>query len=364
MYRATLQLDVTYPEPFSYLSGVRELSDGTIFAADPLGQVLLRIDLDAGTADTIGRQGAGPQEYEGPDQVFPLPGDSTLLVDLGNGLLTVIDPEGSFVDWTPMTTSTESAPLGARTIRPQFVDSAGNIYATGPYDPEGPPDSSAIHRIDRASGEERPVADTWHTEYVSQPRGARRPIMAPYDAWAVGADGRVAVVRANGYSVEWYSPDGSVVHGPRNAVETFPVGPAEMDAEIESFASNAIYSVAMVGEGGVESRQMHRGLPPGMSQEVDDFAWPDVLPVFRSDRVLVSPRSEAWVERYMPAGGPGRVEIFDEHGVRTGSIELPTQARVIGFAAQGEPGSRVYVARTDDVGLVWLERYRVSMAGG
>jgi hypothetical protein len=82
---ATLQLDATYPEPFSYLSRVRELSDGTILAADPISQVLLRIDLDAGTADTLGRKGPGPQEYDGPDEVFPLPADSTLLVDLGNG---------------------------------------------------------------------------------------------------------------------------------------------------------------------------------------------------------------------------------------------------------------------------------------
>ena len=88
---ATLELDATFPEAFSYLSGVRKLSDGRILAADPIGQVLLRLDLDAGTADTLGRQGPGPQEYDGPDQVFPLPGDSTLLIDLSNGRLTVID---------------------------------------------------------------------------------------------------------------------------------------------------------------------------------------------------------------------------------------------------------------------------------
>ena len=81
---ATLELDATAPVSFSYLSGVRELSDGSLLAADPTSQVLLRVNLEAGTVDTIGRQGAGPQEYEGPDGVFPLPGDSTLLVDLGN----------------------------------------------------------------------------------------------------------------------------------------------------------------------------------------------------------------------------------------------------------------------------------------
>ena len=68
---ATLELEATYPEGFSFLNGVRELPDGRVLAADPLAQILLRIDLDASTADTLGRLGPGPQEYEQPDQVFP-----------------------------------------------------------------------------------------------------------------------------------------------------------------------------------------------------------------------------------------------------------------------------------------------------
>lgn len=54
---AQLELDASYREPFSYLSGVREMSDGRILAADPLGQVLLSIDLESGVADTIGGVG-------------------------------------------------------------------------------------------------------------------------------------------------------------------------------------------------------------------------------------------------------------------------------------------------------------------
>ena len=91
---ATLELDATYPEPFSYLAGVRELEDGRLLAADPLSKVLLRVDMNTGVADTLGSVGGGPQEYQQPDRVFALPGDSTLLVDLGKTYLTVIGPEG------------------------------------------------------------------------------------------------------------------------------------------------------------------------------------------------------------------------------------------------------------------------------
>ena len=207
-----------------------------------------------------------------------------------------------------------------------------------------------------------PVARSWRP--VRGPPGAKRPMFVPYDSWAVGADGRVAVVRANGYSVDWYLPDGSIIQGPPNDAETFPVGPAEKEAEVEFYKANATYAFTMFGAGGVQSQRTSRGLPPGTTPDVDDFEWPEMMPVFRGGRrTLVSPLGEAWVERYMPAGGPGRVEVFDERAIRVGFIELPPQSKVIGFAAGGEAGSKVYLARTDDVGLIWLERYRIRRAG-
>jgi len=45
-----------------------------------------------------------------------------------------------------------------------------------------------------------------------------------------------------------------------------------------------------------------------------------------------------------------------------GFIELPPRSKVIGFGAETEAESIAYVARTDDVGLIWLERYRISWA--
>ena len=361
-YRATLELEATHLEPFSYLSGVRELSDGTILAADPMSQVLLRLDLDAGTADTLGRHGPGPQEYDGPDRVFPLPGDSTLLVDLGNGRLTVIDPEGRFVDWTPMTTATEDG--RGRTVHPNFVDAAGNLYGGGPYSPEGPPDTTALHKIVRATGEETRVAAAWHTAYVRPQPGEKRPMLRPYDDWAAGSDGRVAVIRANGYSVDWYFPDGRVVQGPTNEAEAFPMGLPEKEAALERANASGILSRRGISDEGTQSLRMSRGFPPGAFPGIDDLAWPENLPVFRIEETLVSPRGEVWIHRMMPAGGPGRVEVFDERAIRVEFIELPPQSSVIGFAAGAEPGSKVYLARTDDVGLIWLERYRVLRAEG
>ena len=77
-----------------------------VLVADPVGEVLVRADFGTGRADTLGGVGSGPQEYRSPDRVLPLPADSSLLVDLGNGRLTVVSPRGDFADWVPMAQGT------------------------------------------------------------------------------------------------------------------------------------------------------------------------------------------------------------------------------------------------------------------
>jgi len=357
---ATLQLDAAYPTPFSYLSGVRELSDGRLFAADPLSQVLLRLDLRTGTADTVGGQGAGPQEYEGPDHVLPLPGDSTLLIDLGNARLTVVSPEGEFVEWTPMVRPQENG--RARTLFVRFADEGGQLYLTAPSRMEGlPPDSTGISRFNRNSETETVVACAWHPELPPFNPGDRRPMLRPMDDWAVSSDGSIAVVRANGFSVDWVRPDGSLVRGPSYSPESYPVGEAEMEAEMEELGRAAIFTAVVANEGGEQSRQMGRGLPPGGGPGIADFEWPEVLPLFRPNGTLVSPRGEAWVQRMMPRNMAPRYEVFDGDGRWSGFVELPDGAKIIGFGSSPETRGMLYLARVDAVGLLWLERHRLVM---
>jgi len=359
---ATLELEATYPEPFSYLSRVRELPDGRLLAADPLGQVLLRLDLESGTADTLGGQGAGPEEYQGPDQVLPLPGDSTLLVDLGNARLTVVDPKGSFVDWIPMVRPREDGT--ARTILPRFTDNAGRLYLPGVSNLEGsPPDSSSISRFHRGENTETVLARAWHPERTPFDPSAKPPMLRPMDDWAVGPDGSVVVVRANGYSVDWFGPDGGMVRGPPNTVEAFPVGQPEKEAEMDELASAAIFTSVVRGDGGTESRQMVRGLPPGGGPGMDDFEWPETLPVFRPMGTLVSPRGEVWVQRIMPQTMAPRYDVFDRDGLRLGSVDLPRGSRIIGFGSRPGTQDRVYLTQTDDVGLIRLGSYRLQVGG-
>ena len=119
--------EAVFPEPFAVVSTVREFEDGRVLVADPLGQIVVRLDLDAGTADTIGAVGEGPDEYRQPDAVWPLPGGRTLLVDLGNGRLTELTPELRFGETRPFAMGNPGGG-GMLMVLPQAVDDRGRVY--------------------------------------------------------------------------------------------------------------------------------------------------------------------------------------------------------------------------------------------
>src|SRR3972149_4768324 len=94
-----------FPEDFGSVQTVRELRDGRLLVADPLGKELYLVDLAAGTRTVVGSQGQGPTEYLQPDAVWALPGDSTLLVDLGNGRVVALGPDLAFGPTLPIALS-------------------------------------------------------------------------------------------------------------------------------------------------------------------------------------------------------------------------------------------------------------------
>jgi hypothetical protein len=361
---ATLALDVAYPEPFSYLTGVRELGDGRLLAADPLSQVLLRVDMNSGTADTLGGVGGGPQEYQQPDRVFPLPGDSTLLVDLGKTYLTVLGPDGTHHGGSSMALPGEEGRMSI--ILPSAVDDAGRIYFGGSgVNIQGPPDSTSILRHDRSTGVTETVARAWRTEATMTRSGNNvamsLPRMMPNDDWAVGADGRVAVVRANGYRVEWYMPDGQVVTGPDTPFEALAIGQSDKEADLEAPRSGGLMISMSMGSSGEQSMKMRRGggFGSGNAPRVEDSEWGETFPPFRKDRSVVSARNEVWVQRWLPGDRTPAMDVFDSLGVQQGKVEIPARSVLIGFGRTPDGAEVAYFTRSDELDLQWLERYRV-----
>ncbi len=123
------QPTAVFPEDFGAIQTVRELPDGRVLVADPLSKALYAVDMAAGTRTVIGREGEGPEEYRQPDAVWPLPGDSTLLVDLGNGRLVALGPDLKFGPTMPITVGEFQPGRPLVLAIPQGVDGAGKIYA-------------------------------------------------------------------------------------------------------------------------------------------------------------------------------------------------------------------------------------------
>jgi len=361
--------DGYFPEGFGLVSGFRTLTDGRVMVGDPLGQALVIIDLDRGTADTLGRVGAGPEEYRQPDRLFAWPGDSTLLLDLGNARMSVLSPHGDFVRTMPMTRPAEGAatagpggqPLALPSfIVPQAVDGSGRLYfrmfnlRRGP----GSADSAAVGRWDPYTDRTDTVAmiklpgtKTTRSGGPNNQSETVRPVpLSPADDWTVATDGRVAVVRAADYHVDWVTGDG-IRSGPVRGYRPVRVRRAEKERYVDEGSGGLQVSVE-VNNGRVQTG-FGRGGGGRRNRDLDQYEWPDVLPAFRTGRAIVDPDGNVWVQRYVAAGAPSRYDVFDEAGRLVREVEMLPGRRVVGFG----PGV-LYAVYGDDFDLEYVERYR------
>jgi hypothetical protein len=358
-----------FPESYSYIQTIRELPDGRVMWADPLGQALVVADLDAERADTLGRVGQGPEEYRQPDAVWPLPGDSTLLVDLGNGRLTAIGPDGTFGETWPIGQGQPGA--GMVIALPVAVDDQGRLYIQGRFGPAPGgqlPDSAPVLRFDRGTGAVDTVATVKLEERTMDrsggPGNQRVSIgvvpLSPADAWGVALDGRIAVARSGDYHLEWLTPDGSSVAGSSVDVEEVAIGQAEKEEwDRERSLSGGGLSIGLTMTDGVAQMSFSRGgnmrLAGGDEDEdsgLDRYDWPDRKPPFYDARILVDDAGRAWVRRHVEAGERPTFDVFDDDAERVATVRLPLGRRIVGFGPNG-----LYVVNVDEFDLNYLERY-------
>ncbi len=344
-----------YAEPFSLIAGVRELADGRLILSDALEETLYVLDARLEGAERISRNGQGPDEYRQPDGLFAWPGDSTLMVDLGNGRLTLIGSDYGFGRTIPVV---QQKAMGLQIILPQGVDASGFLY----YQPRGDGmirDSADVVRWSPgAGGEPEPVTRIKLTDVTERTSGGanemRQEVMpvplSPEDGWAVGANGDVAVVRVGDYHVEWVRADGTIVSGPPVPYESVPVKTADKEAWAEDMAATGLMMMVTNDNGQMNAR-MRRGGGRGVPS-LDRFQWPEVKPPFVPGSVRVDSQGYAWVERYVAAGERPVLDVFDGEGRHVGAVTIPAGCSLTGFG-----DGTIYLTRGDDLGFQWLERY-------
>jgi hypothetical protein len=353
----------TFPQDFGAIQTVRELPDGRVLVADPLSKAVYLVDLSEGRRTVIGREGQGPGEYRQPHAVWPLPGDSTLLVDLGNGRLITVGPDLNFGPSVPIVLGEPRPGQGMVMALPQGVDGQGRIYARamagsggGPY-----PDSAAILRIDRG----RRAVDTAATFKIqdvnrdvsggtntSDVRISPIPL-SPEDAWGVAPDGSVALARSGEYRIEWVAPDGAVTRGPPVSFSPVRIGAAEREEYIlEQGRSGGGIAMEVEMRNDQMTVTFSRGGAGARGRDASRDSWPQAKPPFYSGRIPVDPLGRAWVRRHVRAGEASTYDLFDRRGDRVATVLLDHGKRVVGFGKES-----VYAVAFDDLDLSYLERY-------
>ena len=350
----------TFPHPFGSLRSVRELQDGRLLVPDLSEGDLFLVDLANGSTEKVGGQGSGPQEYQGPDAVWPLAGDSTLLVDIGNGRLTVIAPNLAFTRTVRIhQAGGPMQPTPLVLALPTGVDGYGRIYSMQRGENPGGP-AGYLTRFPAEGGAPDTVTTLQLQEYRTEGGGGMmrlQPVpLSPHDAWGVGSDGSVVVARAEDFHLEWIEPDGTTRLGAPIAYEPVPVGEDEREA---------LLAVASRSPGGlsIQAGMINGALtlifarnPTGGSLPSDPTAWPDVHPPFFGGHILLDKDGRAWLRRHVPAGAPTTYDVFDAPDVRVGTVLLDPQKTIIGFGQRG-----IYVAAPHSAGGSFLELYQAPV---
>jgi hypothetical protein len=261
-----------------------------------------------------------------------------------------------------MTRNGESMSL----VMPEATDRHGSIYyqartfgmrAPGSRDA---PDSVRIVRWNPETGSTDTVAALRQPERRIERSGGNvmmTPIpFGPSDDWAVTWDGDVGVVRGVGFRIEWATFDGERMLGPDIVYDPVVITEEDREDWLASRANPAgggMFITMEAGGGGGNVRAAPA--PRGARMVGPQFAeedWPEVKPPFPPLAVNATPDGELWVQRHVAHGAPPEYEVYDARGVRIRTIVLQHDSRAVGFG-----DGVVYVARTDDDDLQWLERY-------
>jgi hypothetical protein len=347
--KPTLTVDID----FSQIRGVRELNDGRLIVSDRLEQKVVVLTPATAKAETISRIGSGPLEYRLPTGVYPVPGDSSLLMDEGNSRVAVIGPDLKVKRSFVLNLPEIGYPLTAR-----GRDGNGRFILAIPawLHSRGPQkDSVVLVRFDQATNRVDTLAvlkgatPPPHPEFSPEPR-IPMVIFSPQDVYGVAADGWVAVVRSSDYHLEWRSPDGAWTKGARVPFDQVTVTEAEKMDYGKRFTERS--NVGGKSPNGMVASSADMMRPEAVARLVKATTWAEKKGPFTEVAPVMAADGTAWVERSQGMGAAPLYDVFNRKAERVRSVQLPRGRRLI---AVGK--STAYLITTDADGLERLELY-------
>lgn len=367
--------DAEWSEPFSVITGIRELKSGKVIVADNRDKVIQLVDFK-GEAKKIGREGSGPAEYGLPSAVYAAPGDSTWVYDILNSRYLVIDPAGKPVS----TFMTQGADANAgpqrvtngQAIRSgigmgfaQGIDAMGRLYFRAPTirfanGTGTSSDTTPIVRWDRKAGAVDTVGilvnpQSSQAPATRVPTGGGNAIVSvrvgnatPFgssDSYVVTPRGDVAVVRARDYHVDWIV-NGRTVSGAPIKYDPVRITLDDKKEYVESRKNSTATMVVNDGSG-----RKVQNMPASALDGADAPEFPEFKGPFRN--VVAGLNGQIWVQRHVAFGQPPTYDVIDNTGRVVSRVVLPKRTRLLGFGT-----GTVYLARSDADDLEYIQRYK------
>lgn len=368
--RTLAKPDLVLEEAFSAVSGLRELSDGRLIIADSREKTLQVIDPRSGSAAPVGREGSGPLEWGMVSRLHALPGDSTLMEDPMNDRYLLIGPDAKPA---PTFRLPDASPANFA----RFLGVGGRSYMIfereRPGAGNGPMTGSSgiadILRYDRATQEldtlgqlQRPKNEVSFAKTL--PGGSIQLVtnmpFAALDLAVVAPDGRVAIVRGEGYRVDWLN-DRRLVRGPAAAAPRIRVTQDEKDAFLKAQVRTGSIITRVQGDatpssGSSSPRSSGAIAVPPSTFDNPDATWPDYKPPFLANAAMSDRDGRVWVLRTRAhVDDVPTYDVFDGAGKFIERVVLPARTRLVGFGVNA-----VYLARPDADDLLTVERHRLK----
>ena len=342
---------------FSRVGAIRELGDKRVIVVDAEAPSIVLLSTDLRVSKPVGRIGRGPGEYQLPSVVYPLPNDSSGVLDQGSAKLLVIDPHGKALGarearWHRACSGTGNSRLQSIAA----IDALGRSYAEA--DPIRVSNGTQV--LADSAAIERWTPPCYRDTLASIPnrngKGARlvgglvmggeasttRPFSARVH-WVVAPDGWIAIVRPDPYSVDFVSPDGRLHPGRPIAFERVRVD-ERMKEEWRDMMREP-RKVRTVDQSGGSSLTV-------IAVPFDEPAtWPSYLPPYL-ESPLAAPDGSVWVLRADATREAPTYDVINRSATIAERVVLQPRSRVVGFGQ-----SSVYIVRRDNDDLEHLERY-------
>ncbi len=348
---------------FSRVLSVAELEDGRVLATDQIENSIYVIDFQSGEVRTEGSSGEGPGEYGRVGHLYPLGGDSTLLVSepprllllAGDRIVQGLDPVYPRLGMggtgePPWGVDRSGRVLGVEgfAFQPRsgwqrmHADSLLILLSTGSVFNEGTSEPDTVGRV---GGQGR-----WGVEHVSTVArmGGQEvtmnstltsPLASEGQGWLF-ADGWVALAHPDPYRVDWLTPAGEWIRG-----APLPMTPTDATLEEQCLA-------------------ISRRTPDAQCDPDRYPDWPNQVPPFTMvlDRGWITPGGTALrpgphgllLIRRTPTteASETRYDVVDRSGALRGTIRMPEGGTIVGFGSES-----LYAVQKDDMDLLTLSRH-------